>query len=38
MRERHTAEAEEAWAAAAEEGLAIEGVENKHENIVMMVE
>lgn len=38
MRERHAAEAEEAWAAAANEGVAIEGVENKHENIVIMVE
>lgn len=37
MRERHAAEAEVAWAQAAKEGLAIEGVENKHENIVMEV-
>lgn len=37
MRARHAAEAEEAWAEAAREGAAIEGVENKHENIVMEV-
>lgn len=37
MRERHASEAEEAWAEAAKEGLAIEGVDNLHDNLVMTV-
>jgi len=37
MRLRHAAEAEVAWAQAAKEGVAIEGVPNMHEDIVMVV-
>ena len=38
MRQRHAAEGEAAWAAAEEEGKEIQGVENKHDNLVLMVD
>ena len=37
MRARHKKEAEEAWADAEARGVAVEGVENKHENPALEV-
>jgi zeaxanthin epoxidase len=37
MRARHKKEAEEAWADAEARGVAVEGVENTHENPALEV-